>query len=90
MAGKLKQVGGERKAERQKQLPARVEEEQGPHGYGQKARCWHRQRPHCVWVLGLLPQPFPFSAAAQGAGSAHGPKPWAETDLRGHLVQLSP
>lgn len=34
LAGKLWQVGGERKAARQKQLPAGVEEEQGPNGYG--------------------------------------------------------
>lgn len=39
LAGKLWQVGGKRKAVRQKQLPARVEKSRGPSGYGQKARC---------------------------------------------------
>lgn len=29
--------------------------------------------PYCVWVLGFLLQPFPFSAGVHGADSAHGP-----------------
>lgn len=89
MAGKLWQVGGERKAVRQKQLPARVEEEQGPNRYGQKARrrFWQRPLPN-MWVLDLLPQPFPARAAVPEAGFAHRPKLWAEIYLRGHLVQL--
>lgn len=40
LAGKLWHIREERKAVRQKQLPARVEEEQDPKGYGQKARHW--------------------------------------------------
>lgn len=92
LAGKLWQVGGERKAVRQKQLPAGVEEEQGPSGYGQKARRWLWQPPTpslCVGVrTNLLPQPSPSSAAVQGASFAHRPKIQAEIDLKGHPVQL--
>lgn len=91
LAGKLRQVGGERKAVRQKQLPASVEEDQGPSGYGQKARrgsALAAPPPH-VWVLGLFPQPFPCSLPVQRADCAYA-KLWAETDLRGHLVQLPP
>lgn len=58
LAGKLWQVGGERKAVRQKQLPAGGEEEQGPNRYGQKARrrFWQRPLPN-VWVLDSFPSP---------------------------------
>lgn len=60
LAGKLRQVGGERKAVRQKQLPARVEEDQGPSGYGQEARRGSGSPPPpCVGVRPLSPA-FPI------------------------------
>lgn len=82
MAGGRKEEGSEAET-----AASQSGEEQGPSGYGQKVRCWLWQPLlHHLWVLGLLPQPFPSSAAVQRAGSAHGPKFWVETDLRGHLV----